>query len=189
MLVVSFPLTLAPEPYMHSSSHSCYMSSPPHPHRSNYSWRKARVLKLLIVQFLQPPVTSCHLLLYSSHINSEAGLKPVGWFLLAAGNVRVCLGQPSTVLRRAVEPNGVVSYHYPNKQKPRRRAVMIHYWQDYKPQSWIVSIPAARRTAAGEFRHHRYKGATAGRFPSVLTYLHENSEGRGEKERWEMRMV
>jgi hypothetical protein len=47
------------------------------PHRSNYSWRKARVMKLLIVQFLQLPVTSHHLLLYASHIHSEAGLKPV----------------------------------------------------------------------------------------------------------------
>jgi hypothetical protein len=58
---------------------------------------------------------------------------------------------------------------------------MIHYWQDYKPQSRIVSIPVARRRGAGEFSHHRYKGATTALVPSVLTNVHENGLQRGEK--------
>jgi hypothetical protein len=54
----SFPL----KSYMHSSSHhACYMPwpfhSPWHGH-SNCTWWRVQLMKLLIMQFLQPPVTS-----------------------------------------------------------------------------------------------------------------------------------
>jgi hypothetical protein len=45
----------------YSSPHSCYMPCPSHPpwlEHSNYTWRRVQVMKLLIMQFLQHPVTS-----------------------------------------------------------------------------------------------------------------------------------
>jgi hypothetical protein len=61
-LVVSFLLAFPPISYMHSSGpHSSYMSCPSPPpglDHSNYTWRRAQVTKFLIMQFLQPPVTS-----------------------------------------------------------------------------------------------------------------------------------
>jgi hypothetical protein len=44
-----------------SPPHSCYMPCPSHPpwlDNSNYTWRRVQVMKLLIMQFSQPPVTS-----------------------------------------------------------------------------------------------------------------------------------
>jgi hypothetical protein len=43
------------------SPHSCYMPYPSHPpwfDHSNYTWRRVQVMKLLIMQLLQPPVIS-----------------------------------------------------------------------------------------------------------------------------------
>jgi hypothetical protein len=61
--VVSFPLAFPPIIYTRSSSpHSCYMASPPHPPRldySNYTWRRVQIMKLLVMQF--SPFT-CHLI-------------------------------------------------------------------------------------------------------------------------------
>jgi hypothetical protein len=42
-------------------SHSCYMPRPFHPpwlDHSIYTWKRVQVMKLLITQFFQPPVTS-----------------------------------------------------------------------------------------------------------------------------------
>jgi hypothetical protein len=47
--------------YAFLSPHSCYMPCPSHPHwldHSNYTWRRVQVMKLLIMQFRQPPFTS-----------------------------------------------------------------------------------------------------------------------------------
>jgi hypothetical protein len=59
--VVSFLLDFPPKSYMHSSSsHAFHMPCPSHPlwlEHSNYTWRRAQVIKLLIVQFSR---TSCH---------------------------------------------------------------------------------------------------------------------------------
>jgi hypothetical protein len=56
--VVSFPLAFPPIIYKRSSSpHSCYMPSPSHPDRldySNYTWRRVQITKVNILQ-LSPP--------------------------------------------------------------------------------------------------------------------------------------
>jgi hypothetical protein len=57
-----FPPTFPVITYKRSSSpHSCYMlrpSHPPSPAHSNYIWRRVQITKLVIMQFLHPPVTS-----------------------------------------------------------------------------------------------------------------------------------
>jgi hypothetical protein len=48
------------------SSNVCYIPCPPHPpwlDHSNYTWRRVQVMKLLIVQFFQPPLASSLILL------------------------------------------------------------------------------------------------------------------------------
>jgi hypothetical protein len=54
-----FPSAFPQISYMHSSSpHSCYIPYPSHPpwlDRSNYTWRRVQVMKLLIMQFSPPP--------------------------------------------------------------------------------------------------------------------------------------
>jgi hypothetical protein len=58
--VVSFILALPPITYMHSSS-PIRATCPAHlilRDHSNYTWRRVQVMKLLIMQFSKPPVTS-----------------------------------------------------------------------------------------------------------------------------------
>jgi hypothetical protein len=58
LLVVSFSLAFPPMTYTLSSPpYSCYMLCPSHSpwiHRSNYTWRRVQVKKLLIMQFPTP---------------------------------------------------------------------------------------------------------------------------------------
>jgi hypothetical protein len=76
--MVSFLLAFAPKSYMQSSSpHSCYIPRPSnHPllDTSNYTWQTIQVIKLLIMQFPQPPI---------KHLQSMAVLLSTGkWLLL-----------------------------------------------------------------------------------------------------------
>jgi hypothetical protein len=56
-LLVSFLPAFAPKSYIQSSSpHACYVNCPSHPpwlDYSNYTWRRVKVMKLLIMQFSQ----------------------------------------------------------------------------------------------------------------------------------------
>jgi hypothetical protein len=65
----SFLLALLPVFYMHSSSpHSCYMtwwSHPPWLDHSNYTWRRVKLMKLLIMQF--PPTSRPFISLWSKY--------------------------------------------------------------------------------------------------------------------------
>jgi hypothetical protein len=80
-----FPSGFPAKSYMHSASpHSCYMSCPSHPtwlDHSNYIWKRAQVMKLLIMQF---SLTSCHFIsLQSRYSPQHSVLKhPQSMFLL-----------------------------------------------------------------------------------------------------------
>jgi hypothetical protein len=58
LLVVSFPLAIPPITYMHFSfPHSGYMPRPLRPpwlDFSNYTWRRVKITKLLVMQFSPP---------------------------------------------------------------------------------------------------------------------------------------
>jgi hypothetical protein len=57
-LVASFLLAFPGDPLL---SHSCYMSRPSYPPRldySNYTWRRAQITKIFIIQF--SPLSSPH---------------------------------------------------------------------------------------------------------------------------------
>jgi hypothetical protein len=61
-IVASFPLAFPPTTYTHFSSPPFVLHAPPpHPprlHYSNYTWRRVQIMKLFIMQFFHPPVTS-----------------------------------------------------------------------------------------------------------------------------------
>jgi hypothetical protein len=78
-IVVSL-LAFPSKPYMYSSPHACYMPCPSHPpwlYHSNYIWWRVKVMKLLIMQF-SPPTISTHVrTLYKHSIILNWKLLPV----------------------------------------------------------------------------------------------------------------